>query len=88
MTAVSPAFPNNGEAGLFFSLLLINYIFYGFDVPVSRFCIFLTAKGKRGVKRGKRPWVFSPLVIKANERVRTHSRSALSEQKSGAPKNI
>ena len=37
-------------------------------------------KGKRGATRGKRPWGFSPRVIRAEECGRTHSRSALPEQ--------
>ena len=45
-------------------------------------------KGKRGATRGKRPWVFSPRAFRADECGRMHSRSALSEQTSGAPIKI
>ena len=41
---------------------------------------FLTAKGKRGAKRGKQPLVFPPREMRAHQVCRTHSRSALSEQ--------
>ena len=37
-------------------------------------------KGKRGATRGKRPWVFSPRVIRADECGRMYSRSALPEK--------
>ena len=44
---------------------------------------FLTAKGKRGAKRGKQPLVFPPREMRAHQVCRTHSRSALSERRLG-----
>ncbi|MBR2979893.1 MAG: hypothetical protein IKC51_08175, partial [Myxococcaceae bacterium] len=49
---------------------------------------FAGFEGKRGATRGKRPWVFSPRAFRAEALDRTHSRSALSEQTSGAPIKI
>ena len=45
-------------------------------------CVLRSAgfKGKRGATRGKRPWVFSPRVIRADAFGRMHLRSALPEQ--------
>ena len=52
----------------------------------SAFCLFagrvVKEKGEplvRKIMPGKRPWVFSPLVIRAETCGRTHSRSALPE---------
>ena len=65
--------------------LSFAYVFWRLLFALScvelRYVLFFAGfEGKRGATRGKRPWVFSPRVIRADECGRMHSRSALPER--------